>query len=66
EKTYTLVDMNDSYVIERQELRGACGWSPFEGMTVYGRVREVWIRGERVFDGYDIQVEKGFGQNLFV
>ncbi len=63
--TYTLVDLDASYVIERANLRTQCGWSPFEGKRVWGRVREVWIRGRQVFDGETVCVTPGFGQNLF-
>jgi carbamoyl-phosphate synthase/aspartate carbamoyltransferase/dihydroorotase len=62
--TYTLVEMGHSFLIERQNLRTKCGWSPFEGMRVYGAVREVWIRGTKVFDGEQVLVEGGFGQNV--
>lgn len=65
ESTYTLVDFDDTYEIKRDNLRSACGWSPFEGWQVAGRVREVWIRGVKVFDGENILVNAGFGQNLF-
>ena len=63
--TYTLVDMESTYVITRDVLRTACGWSPFEGLRVHGRVREVWIRGRKVYDGEQVLVETGFGRNLF-
>ena len=64
-KTYTLIDTDASYVIERQNLRTLCGWSPFEGMKVRGKVREVWIRGHKVFDGERVLCAPGFGRNLF-
>ncbi|GAB4573854.1 MAG: dihydroorotase [Anaerolineae bacterium] len=64
-ETYTVVDLDDSSVIARANLRTQCGWSPFEGMRVYGRVREVWIRGRLVFDGTDVLAEPGDGHNLF-
>lgn len=63
--TYTLVDLDASYVIDRSQLLTQCGWSPFEGMRVKGKVRETWIRGCRVYDGERVLVEPGFGQNLF-
>lgn len=62
--TFTLLDLSESYIIERAQLRSQCGWSPFEGMRVYGRVREVWIRGQLVFDGETIRVGAGFGQDV--
>lgn len=64
-ETYTIVDLEASYTIERQNLRTQCGWSPFEGMAVWGRVREVWIRGHKGFDGEQILAPTGFGKNLF-
>lgn len=63
-ETYTLIDLDKSYTIERANLRGACGWSPFEGMRVRGQVREVWIHGQQVFDGENVLVKPGFGRNI--
>ncbi|MEP7290550.1 MAG: dihydroorotase family protein [Chloroflexota bacterium] len=63
DETYTLVDTDAHYVIERGNLRTKCGWSPFEGMHVPGRVVGVWIRGTQVYDGENILVEQGFGRD---
>lgn len=63
--TYTLIDFDAEYRINRETMYSACAWSPFEGMTAYGRVLEVWIRGTQVFDGENFLVEPGFGENLF-
>mgnify|MGYP005847061775 CR=1 FL=1 len=63
--TYTVVDTSAMFTIDRRELRTLCGWSPFEGMRVFGRVREVWIRGRKVFDGEQVLVPPGYGLNLF-
>ena len=64
-KTYTVVDTDASFVIEPRNLHSKCGWSPFEGMRVCGRVREVYIRGHRVYDGEQVLSPPGFGRNLF-
>ena len=64
-ETYTLVDLDARYTIARGDLRTACGWSPFEGMPVVGRVCEVWIRGVQAFDGETVRVAPGFGCNLY-
>lgn len=63
-ETYTLVDVEDSYTIERGQIVSLCGWSPFEGMRAGGRVRETWIRGVKAFDGERVRVAPGFGRNL--
>ena len=63
-ETYTLVDTHAQYVIERANLYTQCGWSPFEGMRVSGRVVGVWIRGVKVYDGENILVKAGFGRDI--
>ncbi len=63
-ETYTLADLDAAYVIDDATLRTACGWSPFAGMRVWGRVREVWIRGRLAFDGEDVLAPAGSGRNL--
>ncbi len=64
--TYTLVDTNASYTIRNEALFTHCGWSPFNGLPVVGKVREVWIRGTQVFDGENVLIATGFGQNVIV
>ena len=63
-ETYTLVDTDAHYVIDRASLRTKCGWSPFEGMRVPGRVTGVWIRGTQVYDGENLLVTQGFGEDV--
>lgn len=63
-ETFTLVDTDAHYDIERANLRTKCGWSPFEGMRVPGRVLGVWIRGTQVYDGENLLVGQGFGQDV--
>ncbi len=64
-KTFSLIDTDATYVIERDNLMTKCGWSPFEGMRVRGKIREVWIRGAKVYDGENVLSPAGFGRNLF-
>lgn len=63
-ETYTEVDTSAHYTIDGANLYTHCGWSPFEGMRVPGRVTGVWIRGTRVYDGERILVNSGFGRDL--
>jgi dihydroorotase len=62
--TYTVIDVDASYTLERDMLHSKCGWSPFEGMQLHGRVVETWIRGVKVYDGEKVLVEPGFGQKI--
>ena len=63
--TFTVIDLDTTYVIERENLHTKAGWSPFEGMRVQGKVVETWIRGTKVYDGEQVLVEPGFGHNLY-
>ncbi len=65
-QTYALVDLDMAYTIDNAALYTACGWSPFDGMRVTGKVCETWIRGQQVFDGEKILAKPGFGDNLFI
>ncbi|MFW5748994.1 MAG: dihydroorotase [Chloroflexota bacterium] len=63
--TYTIIDLDTTRVIDRRSLHTHVGWSPFEGMRVYGKVTENWIRGTQVYDGESVLVEPGFGKNCY-
>lgn len=64
-ETFTVIDPDQRYTIDNAKLYTQCGWSPFDGMTVYGKVRSVTIRGEQVYDGEQVLAQPGFGQNLY-
>jgi carbamoyl-phosphate synthase/aspartate carbamoyltransferase/dihydroorotase len=52
--TGVLVDPQATYPLPHQGLHTRCGWSPFSGMTVQGRIREVRLRGQTVFKDGEI------------
>lgn len=60
EDTYIEVDL-DEYVIKNEDLLTKCGWSPFAGQTVNGKVKNVYIRGELVFENGKVLAKPGFG-----
>jgi len=41
-----------------------CGWTPFEGWKVKGRVTRVVLRGREAFKNGKILVEPGYGRNV--
>lgn len=61
--TYIEVDLNE-YIIENDELFTKCGWSPFAGQTVNGKVKRVYIRGELVFENGKVLAKPGSGRVL--
>ncbi len=52
--TYVEVDLGESYVIDDKNLQTKCGWTPFAGMEVKGKVKKVVLHGQTVFDGQKI------------
>lgn len=46
----TLVDLREEWTVRAEEMESRCGWSPYEGMRLKGKVRKVIFRGELVFD----------------
>jgi carbamoyl-phosphate synthase/aspartate carbamoyltransferase/dihydroorotase len=45
-------------------LFSRCGWTPFEGRKVKGRVEQVVIRGKDVYREGQILANPGFGKNI--
>lgn len=62
--TYIEVDREQTYTIENSHLKTKCGWSPFAGWNVQGKLKRVFIRGQKVFEDGNVLVEKGFGKNI--
>ena len=63
-ETYTVFDLDAVHTIDNASLHTKCGWTPFAGMAVWGRVREVVIRGQRAYDGEHVLAAPGSGRNV--
>jgi dihydroorotase-like cyclic amidohydrolase len=62
--TWIEVDEDAKYEIHAADQFSRCGWTPFEGWKVRGRVRKVLLRGAIAFEDGKILVESGYGQNV--
>jgi dihydroorotase len=62
--TWIEVDEKEEYIIENKKLKTKCGWSPFAGRSVKGKVKKVFIRGKKVFENGKLLVKPGFGKLL--
>jgi carbamoyl-phosphate synthase/aspartate carbamoyltransferase/dihydroorotase len=62
--TWVEVDEDAKYEIRSENLHSRCGWTPFEGWQVKGRVRRVVLHGQTAFENGKILVEQGYGQNV--
>lgn len=55
------VDMSE-YEIKNEDLKTKCGWSPFAGRRVVGKVKKVFIRGKLAYENGQIVAEPGSGK----
>ena len=63
-ETFVEVDENAEYEIHAAEMFSRCGWTPFEGWKVKGKVTRVVLRGREAFKDGKVLAEKGFGKNV--
>lgn len=65
--TWVEVDEDAQWEIRAADMRSRCGWTPFEGWRVRGRIQRVILRGRGVFAGRAGQIlaVPGSGHNLY-
>jgi dihydroorotase-like cyclic amidohydrolase len=63
-QTWIEVEPQASWEINAAKTHTRCGWTPFEGRKVRGRVRRVMLRGREAFRDGMVTAPPGFGKNL--
>jgi dihydroorotase-like cyclic amidohydrolase len=64
EQTWIEVDTAAQWEISARNLYSRCGWTPFEGWKVRGKVKRVVLRGQEVFRDGLIFARPGYGINV--
>ena len=59
-ETWIEVDPDAEYEIRAAECYTRCGWTPFEGWQVRGRVRRVVLRGQEAFRDGQVLAAPGY------
>lgn len=62
--TWVEIDPDAQDEIHAQNAFTRCGWTPFEGTPVRGRVQSVTLRGQMVFQDGKVLAQPGYGQNI--
>jgi dihydroorotase-like cyclic amidohydrolase len=52
------------YKIRASDLKSKCKWTPFDGMTVFGKVKKVIIRSKLVYEDGKVLAKPGDGKLL--
>jgi carbamoyl-phosphate synthase/aspartate carbamoyltransferase/dihydroorotase len=63
-ETSVEVDARAEWQVHAGEFHSRSGWSPFEGMTLTGRVRRVTLRGRPAFRDGEVLAAPGTGLDL--
>jgi carbamoyl-phosphate synthase / aspartate carbamoyltransferase / dihydroorotase len=63
EETWIEVDPDAEWELRARELFTRCAWTPFEGWKARGRLRQVTLRGQTVFQEGEVKAQPGFGRN---
>ena len=58
---FIVVDLKEESEIKSDRLHSKCGWSPYGGERAIFP-QHVFVRGEKIIDNHEIQVNKGFGR----
>jgi dihydroorotase len=45
-----LVDINDPWKVDRENILYKCGWSPFENFTFKSKVKKTFVNGRLIYD----------------
>jgi carbamoyl-phosphate synthase/aspartate carbamoyltransferase/dihydroorotase len=62
--TFVEFDPDAEWEARGTELRSRCGWTPFEGMKLRGRVCRVTLRGELAYENDHVIAPMGAGRDL--
>ncbi|NWG33780.1 MAG: amidohydrolase family protein [Chloroflexi bacterium] len=63
-ETWIEVDETAEYEIKAADQFTRCGWTPFDGWKVKGKVRKVVLRGQVAFEDGKVLAEQGYGRNV--
>jgi allantoinase len=61
---FTVVDLQITYRLHAAEMHSACGWIPYEGREITGRVTHTILRGRVLMENGNIVGKPGFGRFL--
>ena len=58
-----LIDQNNPWLVQKENILAKCGWSPFEGETFHSKITDTWISGHRAYANGQINEGKS-GERL--
>jgi carbamoyl-phosphate synthase/aspartate carbamoyltransferase/dihydroorotase len=62
--SYIEVDLKSEYEIRAADQYTRCGWTPFEGWKVKGRLIRTYLRGQLAYEERRVLARPGYGKNI--
>jgi dihydroorotase-like cyclic amidohydrolase len=62
--THIEIDESEEWIIDNEKLFTKSKWSPFHGWPVKGKIKQVILRGEKVYEDGNILKSPGTGRVL--
>jgi len=59
-----LVNLETQWTLSSSNLLTRCGWTPFEGWRVRGKVEQVYVRGRLAFANGQVLAKRGAGRQV--
>lgn len=59
------IDESEEWTVDSSGFFSKCKTSPYNGMKLKGRVKKVYLRGTKVFEGNTILIKPGFGKIIY-
>jgi dihydroorotase len=53
-----LLDLNESYVVDKSNILYKCGWSPFEGTEFHSKITHTFVSGHLVYENGNFNESK--------
>lgn len=60
----TIIDLNEKWTVRDKDLHYKCGWSPYDGLELTGKVYSTIIRGKVVYKDNEVYGEPGYGEYI--
>ena len=64
QETWIEVDMHEKWEVKASQFYSRCGWSPFEGWQLQGRLKKVVLRNKTVYDRGEVLQHICSGKNV--
>lgn len=58
---FVILDPLKRWTIDEKKMHSHAGWSPYNGMDIYGKIERTFVRGKEVFNG-EVIGKKGHGK----